>query len=119
MAGSPRPCAAQSAWRKKSQRAHVMVMAVARLGKAQLGRLGTSSDLILRLHLVSPRDSLPLLYRSFLPSRFLECIAAATAACATPQPATPSVQKRRAQHRAVFSIFPNLPTTLINLDPVP
>lgn len=119
MAGSPRPCAAQGSRRQKSRRGHVRMMAVARLGKAQLGRLGTSSDLILRLHLVSPRDSLPLLYRSFLPSLFLECIAAATAARATQQPATPSVQKRRAHRRAVFSIFPNLPTTPINPDPAP
>lgn len=110
MAGSPRPCAARWSRQQRWRRLHVMVMAVARLGKAHLGRLGTSSDLILRLHLVSPRDSLPLLYRSFLPSLFSECIAAATAARATQQPATPSVQKRRGIPPRCLSIFPYLPT---------
>ena len=119
MAGSPRPCAARWSRQQRWRRLHVMVMAVARLGKAHLGRLGTSSDLILRLHLVSPRDSLPLLYRSFLPSLFSECIAAATAARATQQPATPSVQKRRGIPPRCLSIFPHLPTTPINPIPVP
>lgn len=76
-------------------------------------RLGDSSDLILRLHIVSPRDSLPLLYRSFLPSLFLECVAATTAARA----ACFAKCRCRTQHRAVFSIFPYLPTCQSNHAP--